>query len=140
MSAVSVVRSMEQADILVSVQLQKYTSLDYNKADAIIKLGYDAAASKASVLTAFSVSQAEWEDYLAKRSARRRTTPIPKFVQVVGATSPAMAKAMEKQMSPLVGQPVDSKKIDQDMMTIVGAGRFATATYSMMEMNGEQGL
>src|SRR5271168_535943 len=105
MSAVNVMRSMEQADLLIVVPLQKYTSLDYNKADAIIKLGYDAAASKASVLSAFSVSEAEWEDYLAKRNARRKTTPIPKFVQVRG-TSPQMAKAMEKQMSPLVGQPV----------------------------------
>ena len=52
-------------------------SLDYNKADAIIKLGYEAAASKASVLSAFSVSEAEWEEYLANRNARRRTAPIP---------------------------------------------------------------
>ena len=139
MSAVNVVRSMEQADILVTVPLQKYTSLDYNKADAIIKLGYDAAAAKATVLSAFSVSDAEWEDYLAKRNAKRKTAPIPKFVEVTG-TSPEMAKAMEKQMSSLVGQPVDSKKIDQNMMTIVGMGRFATATYSMTEKSGEQGL
>src|SRR5271170_710774 len=139
MSAVNVLRSMEQADLLIVVPLQKYTSLDYNKADAIIKLGYDAAAAKASVLSAFSVSEAEWEDYLAKRNARRRTAPIPKFVQVTG-TSPEMAKAMEKQMSTLVGRPVEPKKIDQDMMTLVGMGRFATATYSMTEKDGEQGL
>jgi NTE family protein len=139
MSAVNELRSMEQADILVTVPLQKYSSLDYNKADAIIKLGYDAAAAKASVLSAYSVSEAEWEDYLAKRNARKRTAPIPKFVEVTG-TSPAMAKAMEKQMSPLIGQPVDSKKVGEDMMTIVGMGRFATATYSMTEKNGEQGL
>ena len=139
MSAVNVTRSMEQADLLIVVPLQKYTSLDYNKADAIIKLGYDAAAAKASVLSAFSVSEAEWEDYLSKRNARRRTVPIPKFVEVTG-TSPEMAKAMEKQMSALVGQPVEPKKIDQDMMTIVGMGRFSTATYSMTEKNGEQGL
>ena len=80
MSAVNVVRSMEQADLLVTVPLQKYSTLDYNKADAIIKLGYDAAASKASVLSAFSVSEAEWEEYLANRNARRRTAPIPQFV------------------------------------------------------------
>jgi NTE family protein len=139
MSAVNVARSMEQADLLIVVPLQKYTSLDYNKADAIIKLGYDAAAAKASVLSAFSVSEAEWEDYLSKRNARRRTVPIPKFVEVTG-TSPEMAKAMEKQMSALVGKPVEPKKIDQDMMTIVGMGRFSTATYSMTEKNGEQGL
>jgi NTE family protein len=139
MSAVNVVHSMEMADILVTVPLQKYTTLDYNKADAIIKLGYDAAASKATVLSAFSVSDAEWEEYLAKRNARRKTTPIPKFIEVTG-TTPEMAKAMEKQMSSLVGQPVEPKIMDQDMMTIVGQGRFATATYSMTEKNGEQGL
>jgi NTE family protein len=140
MSAVNELRSMEQADILVTVSLLKYTALDYDKADVIIKAGYDAAAAKASVLTAFSVSEGEWEEYLADRNSRRRTSPIPKFVEVTGATSPAMAKAMEKQMSPLVGQPVDTKTVGQDMMTIVGAGRFATATYSMVEKNGEQGL
>lgn len=139
MSAANVIRSMEQADLLIIVPLQKYTTLDYNKADAIIKAGYDAAASKATVLNAFSVSEAEWEEYLAQRNARRRTAPIPQFVQVAG-TSPPMAKAMEKQMSTLVGKPVDTKQIDQDMMTIVGSGRFATATYSMTEKNGEQGL
>jgi NTE family protein len=139
MSAVNVLHSMEQADLLVTVPLQKYTALDYNKADAIIKIGYDAAASKATVLSAFSVSEAEWEEYLAKRNARRRTAPIPKFVEVVGAP-PEMSKAMEKQMSSLAGGPVETKKIDQDMMTIVGQGRFATATYSMVERNGEPGL
>ena len=139
MSAVNERRSMEQADILVTVPLLKYTALDYNKADAIIKAGYDAAAAKASVLSRFSVSEAEWEAYLAARNSRRKTTPIPKFVQVTG-TSPEMAEAMEKQMSSLVGEPVDTKKINQEMMTIVGMGRFATATYSMVEKNGEQGL
>jgi NTE family protein len=139
MSAVNERRSMEQADILVTVPLLKYTALDYNKADAIIKAGYDAAAAKASVLSRFSVSEAEWEAYLAARNSRRKTTPIPKFVLVTG-TSPEMAEAMEKQMSSLVGESVDTKKINQEMMTIVGMGRFATATYSMVEKNGERGL
>src|SRR5271163_4244687 len=103
MSAVNVTRSMEQADLLIVVPLQKYTSLDYDKADAIIKAGYDAAAAKATVLSAFSVSEGEWEQYIADRNSRRRTAPTPKFVEVTGATSPAMEKAMEKQLSPLVG-------------------------------------
>jgi NTE family protein len=139
MIAANELRSMEQADVLVSVPLQKYTSLDYDKADAIIKAGYDAAAAKGSVLTAFSVSQAEWEEYVAARSARRRTTPTPQFVQVTG-TSPDMGKAIEKQMSGFVGEPVDTAKLDQAMMSIAGLGRFSTATYSMTEKNGQQGL
>jgi NTE family protein len=139
MIAANELRSMEQADILVTVPLQKYDALDYGKADLIIKAGYDAVASKASALAAFSISEAEWEQYLSARNARRKTAPTPTFVQVVG-TSPQMAKAMEKQMSSLVGKPVNTKKVDQEMMTVVGQGRFATATYSMVEKNGEQGL
>jgi NTE family protein len=140
MSAVNELRSMEQADILVTVPLQKYTSLDYDKADAIIKAGYDAAAAKASVLSAFSVSEADWEQYIATRNARRRTAPTPTFIAVKGATSTQMSKAMEKELSPLIGAPVDAKVVDQDMMTIVGRGRFSTSTYSLLDKDGKQGL
>jgi NTE family protein len=140
MIAANELRSMEQADILVTVPLQKYTALDYNKADVIIKAGYDAAAAKASVLAAYSVSPAEWEQYLAERSARRKSVPTPTFVQVTGTSSPDMEKGMEKQLSGLVGKPIDTEKLDQDMMSIVGQGRFNTSTYSMVEKDGQQGL
>ena len=140
MIAANELRSMEQADILVSVPLQKYSALDYDKADAIIKAGYDAAASKASVLVAFSVSPAEWDQYLADRNARRKTTPTPTFVQVAGASSAEMKKGMEKQLSVLAGKPIDTATLDQQMMTIVGQGRFSTSTYSMTEKDGQQGL
>jgi NTE family protein len=140
MIAANELRSMEQADILVTVPLQKYTALDYDKADIIIKAGYDAAAAKASVLAAYSVSQAEWDQYIAERNARRKTAPIPTFIEVAGTSSPAMKKGMEKQLSGLIGQPVETEKIDQDMMSIIGQGRFTTSTYSMVEKDGQQGL
>jgi hypothetical protein len=69
--------SMELADIPQTVPLQQYSTLDYSKADAIIKAGYDAAAAKASVLAVYSVSPAEWEQYLAVRNARRKSVPTP---------------------------------------------------------------
>jgi len=140
MIAANELRSMEQADILVTVPLQKYTALDYDKADIIIKAGYDAAAAKASVLAAYSVSPGEWEEYLAVRNSRRKSVPTPTFVEVTGTTSPEMKKGMEKQLSGLVGKPIDTEKLDQDMMSIVGQGRFTTSTYSMVEKDGQQGL
>lgn len=140
MIAANELRSMEQADILVTVPLQKYTALDYDKADIIIKAGYDAAAAKASVLAAYSVSQTEWDQYIAERNARRKTAPIPTFVEVTGTSSPAMKQGMEKQLSGLIGQPVETETIDQDMMSIIGQGRFTTSTYSMVEKDGQQGL
>src|SRR5580704_12585567 len=139
MIAANELRSMEQADLLVTVPLQKYNALDYNAADAIIKAGYDAAASKAKVLSAFSVSEAEWQQYLADRNARQKTTPVPEFVQVTGAV-PEMADSIEKELSENVGTPVDTVKLDQQMMTLAGQGRYSNVGYSMVEKDGTQGL
>src|ERR1700722_15134562 len=139
MIASNELRSMEQADLLVSVPLQKYNALDYGAADAIIKAGYDAAASKAKVLSAFSVSEAEWQQYLANRAARRKTTPLPEFVQVTG-TAPELAESVEQRLAVDVGKPVDTARLDAQMMRLQGQGRFASVTYSMVEKQGTQGL
>ena len=139
MIAANELRSMEQADVLVSVPLQKYNALEYSAADAIIKAGYDAAAAKAKVLSAFSVSEAEWQQYLANRAARRKTAPVPEFVQVVG-TDPELAKSVEERLAVDVGKPVDTAKMDGQMMRLNGQGRFANVGYSMVEKDGQQGL
>jgi NTE family protein len=139
MIAANELRSMEQADLLVSVPLQKYDALDYSAAEAIIKAGYDAAVSKGKVLSAFSVSEAEWQIYLADRKARQKSVPIPQFVKVAGA-GPELGDSIQKRLAVDVGQPVDTAKLDAQMMRLQGQGRFANVAYSMVEKNDSQGL
>lgn len=74
-------RSMEKADMLISVPVQKYGALDFDKADEIIKAGYDAAAAKSRMLLTFAVDDAAWNQYVASRTARRRTPPSPLLSQ-----------------------------------------------------------
>ena len=50
--AANELRSMEKADILISVPLEGFDSLEYNRAEELIKLGYQAAQAKAAVLHA----------------------------------------------------------------------------------------
>jgi NTE family protein len=132
-------RSMEQADLLLTVPLHDFSTMDYNKDEAIIKAGYDAAEAKASILSVFSVDEAEWQRYLAERNARRRTTPVPEFVKVTG-TSEQMAKDISEHMSSLVGQPVDPAVLNHDVMNLYGMGRFSNVSYSMTERDGKVGL
>ena len=139
MIAANELRAMEQADLLVTVPLQKYNALDYKAADAIIKAGYDAAASKAKVLSAFSVDEAEWQRYLADRKSRQKTTPVPAFVQVAG-TGPELADSIQKKLAVDIGKPVDIAKLDRQMMQLQGQGRFASVGYSMVDKEGTQGL
>jgi NTE family protein len=132
-------RSMESADILVSVPLQKYGALDFDKADEIIKIGYNAAAAKAKVLMTLAVDDATWMQYLADREARRRSNPIPTFVAVDGVNGD-LSRRVEEQMADVVGKPINYDQLDQEIMHLKGFGRFSTLSYEMVERNGQQGL
>jgi NTE family protein len=137
--AANELRSMQQADVLVSVPLAKFSSTDYEKSEEIIHLGYEAAAGKASVLSRFSVDEATWQQYLAQRSARKRTVAVPQFVEVAG-TSPKLAEQIEGQMSNTVGKPIDTSELERQLTYLTGDGRFSNIGYQMVTKDNKTGL
>jgi len=140
MIAANELRSMEKADLLVTVPLGDFSSLDYEKADALIERGYQAATAKASVLSTLSVDEASWNAYLERRNSRRSTTvPAPQFVEVTGAP-PQLVPQIEQEFADTIGRPLDTAEIDQKLMQLTGIGRFSRANYRMTERNGELGL
>jgi NTE family protein len=137
--AANELRSMEKADVLISVPLQDYGSLEYSRADELIKLGYEAAQAKAAVLNRLSVDESTWQEYLTQRAARRRTAPTPEFVQVAG-TSPKVEKAIENDLKNNVGRPVDTDVLQGQLSDLKGDGRFSNLSYQMTESDGKPGL
>jgi NTE family protein len=138
--AANELRSMEQADVLISVPLGDFSSFDYAKADEMIKLGYAAAEGKASVLSAFSLNEEEWGEYVAHRNSRKRTAlPTPQFVEVPGAT-PDIAQLIQKSLQSTIGQPLDAQTLDTQLNILTGLGRFSSLGYEMVEKDGEQGV
>jgi NTE family protein len=137
--AANEMRSMEQADLLVSVPLAKYSAMDYSAADAIIQAGYDAAQGKAAVLMRLSVDPAAWQQYLEERAARRRQTPVPQFVEVAG-TDARSAKAIQKDFEPQVNKPIDTKAVQAQILDIQGDGRYSSLNYTLAEKNDTTGL
>ena len=133
-------QSMELADVLLSVPVQKWSALSFDDADAIIKAGYDAAAAKSNVLLAYAVDDATWNEYIAQRNSRRiTTTPIPTFVAVKGVNG-ELSQKVEKQMAGLVGKPLNYDELDAAIMRLRGNGRYSTLSYGFVEQNGKQGL
>jgi NTE family protein len=137
--AANELRSIEKADVLISVPLQNFDSLEYSRAEELIKLGYAAAQAKASLLTRLSVDEPTWQAYLAQRAARQLTTPAPQFVKVIG-TSPKLADAIERDLKDNIGKPVDSAALQNQLMDLKGEGRFANLNYEMTSQNGKPGL
>jgi NTE family protein len=132
-------RAMKDADMVVTVNLRSYTSMDFNAAEEIIKAGYSAAAANAEKLLLLSVDEATWQNYLAKRDARLRKPKVPQFVKVTGVP-PEIGDPITEDLSGLVGEPVDTAKLDQDIRQLTGTGSFSVVNYSMIEKNGEPGL
>jgi NTE family protein len=132
-------RAMEDADMVVTVNLRNYNSMDFNAGEEIIKAGYAAAAANAAKLSLLSVDAATWQQYLAERNARLRKAEVPQFLTVTGIP-PEMGDPITKDLSVLVGKPVDTAKLDQDIRQLTGIGSFSVVNYSMIEKNGEPGL
>ena len=132
--------ALKDADIVIKVPLLKYTAMSYDDADAIIKAGYDAAASNADKLAPLSVDEASWRKYLDERDARRaKATAAPQFVEVTGV-APIVAKSMARDMNDFIGKPIDIEALDKQLLQFNGLGAFSSLTYSVVQKDGQTGL
>jgi NTE family protein len=133
-------RGMERADILITVNLPGYTTLDFSRVQQIIPKGYEAANERSRVLQRLRLSDEEWSQYLAQRESRLvKTTPTPQFVEVKG-TSADVAKDIQKQFSPFVDKPIDKPVLEEELTRQVGLGRLSSLGYSLINRGDQQGL
>jgi NTE family protein len=139
MIAANELKSLEMADVLVTVPLEKYSALDYDKAAEIVRAGYEAAESKQTILSKLAVDDASWKQYIARRESRTQVVPVPQFLEVTG-TSPALENRIQRRLAPDVGRPVSKDNLEQQFTRIAGSGRFSTLNYSMTEKDNKPGL
>jgi NTE family protein len=139
MIAANELKSIQMADVMVTVPLEKYSALDYDKAAEIVRAGYEAAESKQTILSKLAVDDAAWKQYIARREERIQVVPVPQFLEVKG-TTPAMENKIERRLAPDIGRPVSKDNLEQQFTRIAGSGRFATLNYSMTEKDNKPGL
>ena len=133
-------RGMEGADIVLKADVQKFTSLEYDKAEELIEKGMGAAEEKSQILRPYSLDQNAWDEYVAQRDARKRgTAGIPQFVKVEGTNADTEQK-IQKFLQPLVGRPIDTPRLDTLLTRLTGVGLFESVSYGLTENDGEVGL
>jgi NTE family protein len=136
----SVRRNLRLADLLISPDLEKYNVLDFKDGADIADLGYKGAEQKALLLQNFSVSEPEWQAYLADRRSRVRTNvPVPTFAKVEGMPT-SIEKQISSELKPFVGQPIDTAALEKKLTRIRGTGRFESLDYGWITENGKPGL
>ena len=136
----SELRGLAHADAVVSVPLTEYDSTDYKKNAAIMQKGYDTANGKSKMLEAFALDDAGWQDYVREKDARKRTVaPVPEFVRVEGV-GPEQTASVERYLKPLIGEALNTDKLNRTLTRLTGLGRYDTLGYRIEERDGKQGL
>ncbi len=134
------IRGLAGADLVVSIGLQQFGSLDYTKAKEIIAKGSEAAGQKSRLLETYSLDGAAWAQYMERRKLHQKETiGVPQFVKVEGA-NPQAEESIEKFLQPLAGKPVEPDKLEDLLTRLTGIGRYDSAGYRVINRNGQDGL
>jgi|HubBroStandDraft_6_1064221.scaffolds.fasta_scaffold00436_3 NTE family protein len=138
--AATELRGMEGADLIVRVNVEDFSTSDYEKSAALIKRGYEAAQEKSQLLSTYSLDDAAWKDYQAQKASRERTkVPTPMFVKVVGTDKDGTTN-IEDYLSPFVGKAIRVRELDGILTRLSGTGRYESLTYTFIQENGHDGL
>lgn len=134
------INSLKNSDVVVSSDVSKVGTLDFEKNEDIIPLGYKAAGLESAELEKYSLTDADWAAYLAQRQARRKTqVPVPQFVEVYGAEGMQQAD-IQARFQKYVGKPVDPIALEKGIADLQGTGLYSTINYNLIDHDRKVGL
>lgn len=133
-------RGMEAADLVVTVNVEGYSSMDYEMTDSLVRIGYEAAEARAQVLKPYELDAAAWAEYQTRKKSRKRTTiGVPQFVRVEGVGIEA-TRDIQEFLRLLVDRPINTQDVDSYLTRLTGLGPYDSATYGMIHEDGRDGL
>jgi NTE family protein len=128
------------ADHLIRPELQDFEGTDYRKSAPLAERGYEAAVAQGEPLLELALDEAAWQAHLAARRARMRPLPETLEFYEVRGLSEGEAARIETLLEYRQGEELNEDLLAHDLSWIVGAGRYAAASYGLAERGEEQGL
>jgi NTE family protein len=132
--------SLKPDDILITPELEGYSTGDFDNLSKIAPLGEPAARKVADRLARLSIPAAE---YAALRERQMvAVVPDTRPVDEIRFENLALVnpEAVRTQMRTQPGQPIDQKTIDMDMRRIYGTGDFEHVNYRFLDEPGKRVL
>jgi NTE family protein len=131
-------RSLSPQDVLIEPDLGTAASTDFSAPAAIVDRGQNAARSAVPRLSAYSVGDDAYHEYLARRAQREPGLPPIQFVRV-DAQSKRYERTILAEMQPLVGKPLNSDQVGKRITELYGLGNFETLDYTLVNQNAATG-
>jgi NTE family protein len=133
-------RGLQLANIVITPELTGYTSFDFKDSAVIQQRGYMAAALHAAELEALSLDERSWQQHLADRNSRKKTSvPAPTGIVVTGV-SEDRAEAIREKLAKDIGHPIDPSNLDRQLSDIRGSGRYESLGYDLVQLSGRPWL
>jgi len=133
-------RSLALAQAKVSVDVKGFTSDDYSRSRELIQLGHNSAASQSAALLPFAVGDVEWQQYMAKRQARKHPRPQKvAAIEVTGGDSDT-DRRLEHSLAKTLRGPLNLSRFETRLTRIAGEGQFDRLGYEGFVQNGVPAL
>ena len=131
---------LRPTDIVLDPALGRFTSADFSRVPEALRAGEESARGSAATLAKLSLSDADYRDYLAKRSTRSTELPLIEFVRADSASA-QYDPLIQEMMKDLVGRQLDKELVRSKLSSLYALDRFETIDYSLVDDDaGRAGL
>jgi NTE family protein len=132
-------RSLQNSDLVIAVPLQKFESTDYEQAQKIVDLGYQAAESMSEKLKPFQLDDVEWQEYLRQRESRVRHYPEKGRIIAVESSHREIEKDAERELRRKLPGTTDRGKLEDTLTGITAATSLPAAFYAWQNQSANEG-
>lgn len=127
-------------DVLIRPELGDITAAEFNRGAEAIAIGERAAEAALPRLRALSVDEATYAAYRERQRKRDFDPKLVSFLDVVEGRSPSATRQVERAVADNLDKPFDAERLEKDIGTAYGDGRFQQIDYRLVERDGERGL
>lgn len=130
---------LDDDDILIQPELGEFPSTNFLDSAETIEPGLDATRARRSQLQQYSLSEADYEQYLASRTLQPRTSGTIDFVRVEN-DSPVSSTLLERYIQTRPGDQFDAETLAEDTSRLYGLQVFEKVGYQLVEDGDELGV
>ena len=136
-------RALENADIVITPDLQGYGFTDFSQGTEMIKKGYEAVIEKSALFAGIQISPTAYAHYrqqLANKTPKVPEYYIPDTIKFTGHQRTNTA-TLQGQLNELKGKELSIGDIEQEIKQLMSLNDFEQITYNIVkEKSGQTGL